>query len=48
MEKKQYISPIFEVMDLRSMNAVMDEPLFGPASVPSDKFNTSKHRTKVF
>ncbi len=34
MKKKIYISPISEIMNLRAMQAMMDEPLFGPASVP--------------
>ena len=41
MEKKLYISPISEMMDLRTMNASMqDQPLFGPASNPSQPFST--------
>ena len=38
--KKQYISPKLETMDLRTMNAMMDEPLFGPASNPNQPFST--------
>lgn len=45
--KKQYISPKLETMDLRTMNAMMDEPLFGPASNPKDPY-TAPERKKVF
>ena len=46
--KKQYISPISEMMDLRTMNAMMDDtPLFGNASNPKDPF-TAPERQKVF
>ena len=34
MEKKVYISPKSEMMDLRAMNAMMDDPMLGPASKP--------------
>jgi len=34
MEKKIYISPVSESMNLHAMQAMMDSPMFGPASVP--------------
>ena len=34
MEKKIYISPVSESMNLHTMQAMMDSPMFGPASVP--------------
>ena len=49
MKKKVYISPISETMNLQAMQAMMDEPLFGPASVPSQPFGGApKRRTPVF
>ncbi len=33
MKKKEYMIPVSEVLDLRAMSAMMDGPLFGPASV---------------
>ena len=54
MEKKLYISPISEVMNLHAMNAMMDDPLFGPASNPSQPFGAPARwkdpvkRTPVF
>ena len=46
--KKQYISPKLEMMDLRTMNAMMDDtPLFGNASNPAQPF-TAPERKKVF
>jgi len=41
MEKKLYISPNLEILNLRAMNAMMDEPLFGPSSTPNDPFATT-------
>ena len=38
MEKKIYISPISETMNLHAMQAMMDTPLFGPGSNPSQPF----------
>ena len=38
MKKKVYISPNSEILNLRAMNAMMDDPLFGPASNPSEPF----------
>ncbi len=35
MKKKVYISPITEILNLCTMNAVMeDHPIFGPGSTP--------------
>jgi len=34
MKKKVYISPKSEMMDLRAMNAMMDDPLFSKISTP--------------
>ena len=51
MKKKQYISPVSEITDLRVMNAMMDGPLFGPASMPTDQFKDNvpqRRRTPVF
>ena len=44
MEKKQYIIPSMEIMDLRTMHAMMDEPLFGPASTPKNPFSGAPKR----
>ncbi len=47
MKKKVYISPISEIMNLRAMHAMMDEPLFNQASLP--KVLAPKQReTEVF
>lgn len=51
MKKKVYISPISETMNLRAMQAMMDEtPLFGPASYAKQPFAApaNTHRTEVF
>jgi len=49
MNKKVYISPISETMNLRAMQAMMDDPLFGPASTPHDPFSSApKRKTEVF
>ena len=49
MEKKLYISPISETMDLRTMNAMMDDtPLFGNASNPAQPYSLAPERQKVF
>lgn len=50
MKKKAYISPISEIMNLRAMQAMMDEPLFGPASTPKNPFTGAPRRqwTEVF
>ena len=48
MKKKVYISPISETMNLRAMQAMMDEPLFGPASNPSEPFTAPERRVPVF
>ena len=46
MEKKKYIIPLSEVMQLGS-DVIMDA--FGPASVPKDPFSAPKQReTEVF
>lgn len=34
MKKKVYISPITEILNLCTMNAVMDSPIYGPGSTP--------------
>ena len=47
MEKKEYISPLSEIMNLRAMQAMMDEtPLFGPASNPKQPFAAPANPTK--
>ena len=48
MKKKVYISPISETMNLRAMQAMMDDPLFGPASTPHDPFSAPERKTEVF
>jgi len=49
MKKKQYISPLLEITDLRVKGATMQSPLFGPASMPNDDFNAApRKRTEVF
>ena len=49
MKKKEYLFPVSEVLDLRAMSAMMDTPLFGPASVPPNPFNGAPRRkTEVF
>ena len=49
MKKKEYMIPVSEVLDLRAMSAMMDGPLFGPASVPSNPYNGAPRRkTDVF
>ena len=46
--KKQYISPKLEMMDLRTMNAMMDDtPLFGNASNPAQPYSLAPEK-KVF
>ena len=48
MEKKVYISPNSEILNLRAMNAMMDDqPLFGPASNPAHPL-TAPERKKAF
>lgn len=37
MKKKMYMTPVSEIMNLRTMNAVMDDPIFGPASMPKNQ-----------
>lgn len=44
MEKKVYISPNSEILNLRAMNAMMDDPLFGPASTPSNPFGAPERK----
>ena len=48
MEKKEYISPNSEILNLRAMNAMMDEPLFGPASNPTEPFTGAPERKPAF
>ena len=48
MEKKVYISPKSEMMDLRAMNAMMDDPMFGPASTPKILAPKRNAETEVF
>ena len=47
MKKKVYISPNLEILNLRAMNAMMDDPLFGPASNPAKPFGAPE-RKKAF
>ena len=47
-KKKQYLSPISEIMNLRAMQAMMDSPLFGPASTPKNPFSAPKKKVEVF
>ena len=44
MKRKQYIIPLMEIMDLRTMQAMMDDPLFGPASTPKNPFSGAPKR----
>lgn len=48
--KRQYIIPVSEILDLRVLDAVMDEPLVGVASLPKHPFAplANPHRTEVF
>lgn len=49
MKKKEYMFPVSEVLDLRAMSAMMDKPMLGPGSVPSNPFNGAPRRkTDVF
>ena len=48
MEKKVYISPNSEILNLRAMNAMMDDPLFGPASTPPQPFTGAPERKPAF
>jgi len=42
MEKKKYVCPATEITDLRAIDAMMDNPVLGPASMPNDNFNGNK------
>ena len=48
MEKKIYISPVSESMNLHAMQAMMDSPLLGPASTPKNPFSAPKKKVEVF
>ena len=49
MNKKEYMIPVSEVLDLRAMSAMMDGPLFGPASMPKGPFTAPvRRKTEVF
>lgn len=51
MEKKQYIAPVMETIDLQAIDVVMDHA-FGEASRPATPydpaFGAPKRRTQVF